>query len=216
MKLINACVQHSRTIAALCVVCVLSVVLQACGVGDGQDPDPLVEDFGIAFVRRPLIVDMNNMLMQPDIREVSTFNAGGDLFYRDLASPGARQRNVTGSFTGGLGDVKDVEVSYDGERLLFAMRAPEIPGLAPADQPKWDIWEYAIEPDELRRVIPSDITAAAGQDVAPHYLPDGRIIFSSSRQRTSRAVLLDDGKPQFAALDENRNEHAMVLHVMNA
>jgi len=216
MNLINALFQGVRNIAAMCVVCVLSVVLQACGGGDGQDPDPLVEDFGIAFVRRPLIVDMNNVLTQPDIREVLTFNAGGDLFYRDLASPSARQRNITGSFTGGMGDVKDVEVSYDGERLLFAMRAPEIPGLAPADQPKWDIWEYLIDSDELQRVIPSDITAAAGQDVAPHYLPDGRIIFSSSRQRTSRAVLLDEGKPQFPALDENRNEHAMVLHVMNA
>jgi hypothetical protein len=29
-------------------------------------------------------------------------------------------------------------------------------------------------------------------------------------------VLIDEGKPQFAALDEDRNEHAFVLHVMNA
>ncbi|MGB5426076.1 MAG: hypothetical protein WBN95_04740, partial [Gammaproteobacteria bacterium] len=216
MNRINACVHGSRKIAIICIVSASLVLLQACGGGDGQDPDPLVEDYGIAFVRRPLVVDMNNVLTQPDIREVLTFNAGADLFYRDLASPSAPQRNVTGSFTGGLGDVKDVEVSYDGKRLLFAMRAAEIPGLAPADQPKWDIWEYAIDTDELRRVIPSDITAAAGQDVAPHYLPDGRIIFSSTRQRTSRAILLDEGKPQFAALDENRREHAVVLHVMNA
>ena len=216
MNRINACVHGSRKIAIICIVCASLVLLQACGGGDGQDPDPLVEDYGIAFVRSPLVVDMNNVLTQPDIREVLTFNAGADLFYRDLASPSAPQRNVTGSFTGGLGDVKDVEVSYDGKRLLFAMRAAEIPGLAPADQPKWDIWEYAIDTDELRRVIPSDITAAAGQDVAPHYLPDGRIIFSSTRQRTSRAILLDEGKPQFAALDENRREHAVVLHVMNA
>lgn len=216
MNRINVCVYGIRKNAIVCVVCALSVVLQACGGGDGQDPDPLVEDFGIAFVRSPLVVDMSNMLMQPDIREAVSFNAGGDLFYRDLASPSATQRNVTGSFTGGLGDVKDVEVSYDGKLLLFAMRAAEIPGLAPADQPKWDIWEYDIDDAELRRIIPSDITAAAGQDVAPHYLPDGRIIFSSSRQRTSRAVLLDEGKPQFPALDESRREHAMVLHVMNA
>jgi len=215
MNRIHAAARHSRSIATTCVVCALSVVLQACG-GDSQDPDPLVEDFGIAFVRRPLVVDMNNTLIQPDIREVLAFNAGADLFYRDLASPSAPQRNVTASFTGGMGDVKDVEVSYDGTLLLFAMRAADIPGLDPADQPRWDIWEYDIKGAELRRVIASDITAAAGQDVAPHYLPDGRIIFSSSRQRSSRALLLDESKPQFPALDENRNEHAMVLHVMNA
>src|SRR5690606_39701898 len=50
----------------------------------------------------------------------------------------------------------------------------------------------------------------------PHYLPDGRIIFSSTRQRQSKAILLDEGKPQFDALDEDRNEPALVLHVMNA
>jgi len=65
-------------------------------------------------------------------------------------------------------------------------------------------------------VISSDITAEAGQDVAPHYLPDGRIVFSSSRQRQSKAILLDEGKPQFSALEERRREPALVLHVMNA
>jgi len=199
----------------MCMLGALSVLLQACGGGEGQDPDPLVEDYGIAFVRHPLAIDESNQLLQPELHELITFNAGGDLFYRDLASPSAPQRNVTGRFTGGEGDVRDVEVSYDGKLLLFAMRAPEIPGLDPADQPGWNIWEYDIAADVLRRVITSDITAEAGQDVAPHYLPDGRIIFSSSRQRLSRAILLDEGKPQFAAVDEDRREHAMVLHVMN-
>ena len=50
----------------------------------------------------------------------------------------------------------------------------------------------------------------------PHYLPDGRIVFSSTRQRQSRAILLDENKPQFAAQDENDNEPAFVLHVMDA
>ena len=199
----------------MCMLGGLSVLLQACGGGEGQDPDPLVEDYGIAFVRHPLAIDMNNQLLQPELRELITFNAGGDLFYRDLASPSAPQRNVSRRFTGGEGDVRDVEVSYDGKLLLFAMRAPEIPGLGPAEQPTWNIWEYDIEADTLRRIITSDITAEAGQDLAPHYLPDGRIIFTSSRQRLSRAILLDEGKPQFSGVDEDRREHAMVLHVMN-
>jgi len=201
----------------LAVVCLLPV-LTACGGGGGggQDPDPFVNDSGLAFVRRPLTVDNSGALVQPDLREALTFNAGADLFYRELASPSAPERNVTGKFTGGLGDVKDVEVSYDGKRLLFAMRAPEIPGAAPENQPEWNIWEYDIDKNTLRRIISSDITAEAGQDIAPHYLPDGRIVFSSTRQRQSKAVLLDEGKPQFAALDEDRNERALVLHVMNS
>ena len=66
-------------------------------------------------------------------------------------------------------------------------------------------------------MITSDITAEIGQDVAPHFLPDGRIVFASTRQRDAKAVLLDEGKPQFAALERRRgNDDALALHVMNA
>jgi hypothetical protein len=180
------------------------------GSGSGADLDPLVEDFGIAYVRQP-VPDMD----ESDVTEPAAFNAGADLLFRDLASPGASERNLTAQLTGGLGDVKDVEASFDGSKLVFALRMPEIEGAAPEDQPTWNIWEYEIATDTLRRVIASDIVAEEGQDIAPHYLPDGRIIFSSTRQRTSKATLLDESKPQFAALDEDRNEPALVLHVMN-
>ncbi|MDX1410397.1 MAG: hypothetical protein R3330_19740, partial [Saprospiraceae bacterium] len=176
---------------------VVCLIITACG-GGSQKADPLVSDSGIAYVSRPLATDTTGRVLQPDIREALTFNPGGDLYYRELASPSAVERNVTGSFTGGRGDVKDVEVSYDGNKLLFAMRAPEIEGADPEDQPTWNIWEYDIGIKQLRRIIPSDITAEGGQDIAPQYLPDGRIVFSSTRQRRSKAVLLDEGKPQFA------------------
>ncbi len=65
-------------------------------------------------------------------------------------------------------------------------------------------------------MIPSDVIADEGQDVSPHYLPDGRILFSSTRQRQSKAILLDEGKPQFEAQTESRNEPQFVLHVMDA
>ena len=51
--------------------------------------------------------------------------------------------------------------------------------------------------------------------MAPRFLPDDRIVFSSTRQRRSKAVLLDEGKPQFAAFDEDRDNEAFLLHVMN-
>ena len=95
------------------------------------------------------------------------------------------------------------------------MRMPLIPGAMDSEQPTWNIYEYDRTTDVLRRVIASDVVAEEGHDVAPHYLPDGRIVFSSTRQRQSKAMLIDEGKPQFAAEDEDRNEHAFVLHVMN-
>ncbi len=202
----------TRTTAARLATLFAAALLGACGGGESGsgEPDPLVEDFGIAYVRQP-VPETDNA----DVREPAAFQPGGDLFYRDLASPVARERNITAAVTGGMGDVKDVEVSYDGTRLLFALRLPDIEGAAPEDQPTWNLWEYDIPTDSLSRVIASDTIAEAGQDVAPHYLPDGRIIFSSTRQRAAGAILVDEGKPQFPALDEDRNQPAMVLHVID-
>ena len=190
------------------------------GVGlasDGQSPDPVVLDFPIAYVKRPVIDDPDMMLPQPDIRELITFELGANLFVRDRASPSTADVNVTEEILGELGDIKDVEISYEGDRVVFAMRGPadENLDLDDEDQPTWNIWEYEIATQNLRRIITSDITAEAGHDIAPHYLPDGRIIFTSTRQRQSSAILLDEGKPQFPALDEDRNEPAFLLHVMN-
>ncbi len=205
--------------ARLFVSGLLSLLLGACGGGGGGGQgtdDPLAGNAGIAYVSRPLAFDSTGGVIQPDIREPMRFSPGADLIYREYASPSAAERNVTRSFTGGMGDVRDVEVSYDGTKLLFAMHAPEIEGADPQDQPTWNIWEYDIDNRQLRRIIASDITAESGQDIGPHYLPDGRIIFSSTRQRQSKAVLVDEGKPQFAALDEDGTEQALVLHVMNS
>jgi hypothetical protein len=210
--------QDWRRGAGLAFLAGASLVLTGCpggGTGGGQDPDPLVEDLGIAYVKR--------VLPEPGTTEaldVLEFTPGGDLYYRDLAAPGAEERNVTSVVTGGMGDVRDVEVSYDGSKLVFAMRLPD-PDPNDDEEPTWNVWEYEIETRNLRRVIASDQTAEAGQDLAPHYLPDGRIVFTSSRQRRSKAVLLDESAPyadankeQFEALDEDRDNPALVLHVM--
>ncbi|MCH7984346.1 MAG: hypothetical protein IIC28_10295, partial [Chloroflexi bacterium] len=138
-----------------------------------------------------------------------------DLYMRERASPTAIESNITIRETQGLGDVMGVEISVDGSRVLFAMRGPFDPNLADDEQPTWNIWEYDISSDTLVRVITPDITAEAGHDIWPYYLADGRVIFSSTRQRQSKAVLLNENKPQFEAQDEDRSESAFLLHVMN-
>jgi hypothetical protein len=203
---------------------VLSIALAACGgggdggvgVGTSQEPDPVAVDFPIAYTKGPLLDDQMQLQSSTDLRDVQRFNVGTDLYLRDRASPTAAERNITLDQTDGLGDVMGVEISVDGSKVLFAMRGPFDPNLADEDQPTWNIWEYEIPGDTLRRIIASDITAEGGHDISPHYLADGRIVFSSTRQRQSKAILLDEGKPQFEALDEDRNESAFVLHVMDA
>ncbi|MCH7854072.1 MAG: PD40 domain-containing protein [Proteobacteria bacterium] len=197
-------------------------VVAACSSGDGvsigtgQDADPVVIDFPIAYVRAPLPVDNQGEFAQADLREQLTFDFGADLFFRDRAAPSASAVNITGAITNGLGAVRDIEMAFDGSSIIFSMRTPIDVNLAidDEDQPTWNIWVYTFAGDTLSRVIASDLTAEFGHDVGPHYLPDGRIIFSSTRQLRSNAILLDESKPQFAAQDEDDNEPAFVLHVM--
>lgn len=198
--------------AFLRLICALSIALGviSCGGGDSQDPDPVVVDYPIAYVKRPVTEQSNT-----DIRVSQATEAGGDLYLKDNASAAADEINITGSVTAGLGDVRDVSISFDGTKLLFSLRLPLIEDAEPEDQPTWNIWEYEIPSAHLRRIVVSDITAEDGHDRFPHYLPDGRIVFSSSRQRQAKARLLDEGKPQYLAMERSVDEAAMVLHVMN-
>ncbi|MEM1433679.1 MAG: hypothetical protein AAGG11_06465 [Pseudomonadota bacterium] len=210
----------------------LLLVLSACGGGSdqgssaafsgGQDPDPVVVDFPVAYVKRLLQVDDDGELLATDVRRPTDFFPGAELILRERASPTAAEVVLTVDVFPAdeegnppLYDVKDVAVSADGLRMVFAMRAPEDPDLDDDEQPTWNIWFYDREDDLLRRVISSDLVAEDGEDVAPQFLPDGRIVFSSTRQRFAKAVLLDEGKPQFSGLDEDRDLPALALHVMN-
>ncbi|NOX77169.1 MAG: hypothetical protein GXP17_11295 [Gammaproteobacteria bacterium] len=213
-------VRWTRGITALLLAGVMAI-LAACGQS-GQDQ--AVADFGIAYTKRPVPTVVNDdtgeiTLVDPDVRQAIEFNAGGDVYFRDRASPTAPERNLTFCITGGLGDVKDLESSYDGTKLIFSLRLEDTSN--GQDVPKWNIYEYDTATGDCpRRIIQSDTFAQKGDDVAPYYLPDGHIVFSSSWQKTTGAVLLDEGKPQFPPVNEERSgrlrEPTLVLHVMNA
>ena len=214
----NGITSKATRMVALSMACVLLVACskgEGVQLGTGQDPDPVVIDFPIAYIKSPLPVDDDGEFQQQDLREQITFEFGADLYYRDRAAPGAEAINITENVSQGLAAIRDVEIDYDGSRLLFAMRVPFDPDVDEEDLPTWNIWQYTFETGELVRVISSDLTAEIGHDIMPKYLPDGRIIFSSTRQTQSQAVLLDEGKGGFPAQDEDDNEHAFNLHVMN-
>jgi len=195
-----------------------------------QEPDPVVVDVPIAYIKRPAPLDENLALVAQDLRVPNDFLPGAQLFIKPRASVSAIEQNISdraffsedeilaATETSPLAgyDIKDLFVSYDGTRLLFAMRAPEIEDADDDEQPSWNIWQYDLTTDALSRVIASDLNAEFGQDTSPTYLPDGRIVFSSTRQQANQALLLDEGKPQYQGLDENRDQIASVLHVMNA
>ena len=210
-----------RPAALFALVLLVGACTQGEGVqlGTGQTPDPVVVDFPIAFIKEPTPpLNDDGEITQPDARELITFNVGADVYFKARAAVGALSVNITERFTQGMGAVRDLEIAYDGSSIAFAMRGPVNPNLDldDEDQPTWNIWQYFFETDELIRTIVPDLTAEIGHDIGPQYLPDGRILFVSSRQHRSNAVLLDEGKPAFPAEDEDQNEPAFVLHVMNS
>lgn len=190
-------------------------------IGSGQSGDPVTLDFPVFYVKRPVPPDDADIAT--DARELRRYWPGADLYMRTSASPSSPEINITGAITGnGRADIRDVEVSFDGQKVVFAMRiAPE--GMDPEDVdpeeaiPSWDIWLYDVAADELRRVIQSDNVENDGHDIMPHFLPDGRIVFSSTRQRRSKAILLDENKPQYSAQVEGFTgvRPAFNLHVMD-
>ncbi len=215
----------------MCYSCLFSTTLiSGCGGGGGgvgsgdQSPDPVVVDIPIAYVQRPLPVDENGNRIADDALDPTAFNPGAQLIIRDRAAGDAAEKIITDDAfvdpdpDDGIPpqyDIKGLSVSSDGEKLLFSMRAPEIENADEDEQPRWNIWEYDIPNQSLRRIISSDNTAEAGHDIDPHYLPDGRIVFASDRQRRTRALLLDDNKPQYSGLTEDFDDPAFAIHVMN-
>lgn len=227
-------VRRSLPLASLALGAV-SLGLVACGGGgggggsnSGQAPDPVVVDIPVAYVQRPIPLDEDGEPAYPDVFEPDAFNPGGELYIKARATAQAEVLNVTRTeFDNNLEkypnytpdspnyDVKDVSASADGSRLVFAMRAPLDPDMDEDDpeQPTWNIWEYNLQSKLLRRIISSDFEAEKGQDVAPHYLPDGRILFTSDRQKRSKEILLDEGKPQFGATAQQDNDiTSFLLH----
>lgn len=209
------------SVAGLLAACTQGPGGGGIGLASGQDPDPATVDFPIFYIRHQVPEEQDEVTRVRPFVEDDDYSA--TLWKRDRASPGAPETEITARLrVDPLGapedryDIKDLAVAPDGLHVAFAMRGPLDDADEEDEPPTWNIWEYNIETDTLRRVISSNIIAEEGQDVAPSYLPDGRIVFSSTRQRQAKAILLDEGKAQFEASTEARNESAFVLHVMNA
>lgn len=201
--------------------------------GSGQKPDPVVVDFPIAYIERtvPTVNPEDpdeDVYPIVDLLEPTAFYPGARIIIKDRASATATSVDITKDvfkddpnydptdLAQGY-DVKDLSVSPDGTKLLFAMHAPLDPDLDLDDplQTKWHIYEYNLKTKQPpRAIITSKIVADQGHDISPSYLPDGRILFSSTRQTRSKAILLDDGKPQFSAYEEGNDTASFSLHVM--
>jgi hypothetical protein len=200
--------------AWLLVGCESGVSGHAPGLAGVQTLDPGTLNFPLAYVKRP--APASTPKADIDARDLITSTTGGDLYIREQASPGSIETNVTQSITKGKGDVRDLDVSTDGKKLVFSLRLPLNPNKPNTDvtQPNWKIYQYDAVAKTVTQLTNDNTTA--GHDVGAHYLPDGRIVFASSRQAATQAILIDEGRPQYPAQTDDRKQAIFLLHVMNA
>lgn len=197
-----------------CAALAFGMGLAGCGSGSDSAGTVTVEgDVPIAYVKRSVALSMNPTDGVPSA-------PGGDLLVREKSSPSAPEYNVTAAITQGRGDASDPEVSYDGKKIVFALRCPtvntsQIDG-APACTGRWNIWEYDMTVGGLRNGTLRRITSSSQDDDAdPAYLPAGAgFVFSSNRQEKARP---NQALGQsYKALDEYEREEVIVLHTMDA
>jgi hypothetical protein len=150
---------------------------------------------------------------------------GGDLLVREKSSPSAPEHNITAKITDGLGDASDPEVSYDGKKIVFALRCPAsnpatIDGIdgtpTPACTGRWNLWEYDMTEGGLTKGTLRRITSSTQHDdVDPAYLPAGRgFVFASNRQ--AKSSLNQALGQSYYALDEYERERVLNLHTVDA
>ena len=222
-----------RSVKILLFIQVLVLfLLSGCGTDTlkaDEKADPVLEEYPVVFIEREI-----NTSLEEDTFDAVTFsstnpfifNPGAHLIVKNNAFPDSPRTNITSQLftleetdpleTNNRIDIRDLSVSSDGQQLLVSIRAPEIEDADDDEQPSWNIWYYDQSTKQLERLIVSDFVAEQGDDLMASFLPDGRIIFASTRQRLSRAILLDEGKPQYTARNERGGDAALNLHVMNA
>jgi Hydrazine synthase alpha subunit middle domain/WD40-like Beta Propeller Repeat len=181
----------------------------APGVAGGQTLTPGITNFPLAYIKRPVLIK------DIDARDLITSITGGDLYIRSQANAAGAEVNVTGAITKGMGDVRDLDVSPDGTTVVFSLRLPLNPKKKNDDvtQPNWHIYTFNAATLAITQLTNDSITA--GHDVGARYLPDGRIVFASSRQLATQSILLDEGRPQYQAQTDDRSQSIFLLHVMN-
>lgn len=131
--------------------------------------NPLILNQPIIFTtRHQYAKDHHNSatLFHTNETNTNSFAPGGSMKVIDLKKGG----KVTTLIEKTDGVVRDPEISYDGKRIVFSMRNNI--------EEDYHIYEMDMDGGNLKQ-----LTAAKGvSDIDPQYLPDGDIVFSSTRE----------------------------------
>lgn len=149
------------------------LTLLSCG---SSPPDDILDHAGraaIVFVKEPSQLNNRSGAMASNFDE---YYPGTDLISLSPISPQGEARNLTAQYTrrnqtnpNNYGAALDPEVSFDGRKILFSMK--ENRGAL------WHIYEMNADGSDLQQLTDQTF----GDDMDPTYLPNGQIMFTSTR-----------------------------------
>lgn len=187
----------------LIAACSVLAILPSCKTGSSTSSNGFTTvngDFPIVYAQR-------NLDAIGDPTDGVTFSAGGDLMYKDASIPVITPINITSGYTQGQGDVSDPATNADATKVVFSMRGP--------NDETFSLWEMDVASRQFTRLMSDSVAAELGDDVDPAYLPDGRIVFTSNRQKRMLEMQLDQNIAAHKTLDEYEREEALQLHVFD-
>lgn len=135
-----------------------------------ENPPKSVEAVPLVFVVRPqYLSDHHNTATMFQTGEINVGSFRGGSAVKVLRFENG-EKAVTTLLEVSQGIARDLEVSFDAKKILFSMRRDA------ADD--YHIYEMNADGSDLRQ-----LTFAPGvSDIDPIYLPDGRILFASTRE----------------------------------
>lgn len=179
--------QGIRLTAGSLLVVAGATLLISCLEPADEILDKSGETSRIIFVREPSAGQIShNIAMASNTNE---FYPGTDLYSLSPIGPTGKLTNLTAQYTrtnddeDRWGAAADPEVSYDGKRVIFSMRKQ--------GSRHWHIYEMDVSGDNLVQLTEDPPTSnnqnidEGFDDMDPAYLPDGRIVFTSTRTHQS-------------------------------
>lgn len=181
----------SKFILLLILFTSFEFFISSCGKSPG---DVILKESGqaaLVFVEENSIVNNKSNAMKSNVDE---YYPGSDIYILDPISQKTEPKNLTRQYTqnpnlreNDYGHAADPEISYDGKKILFSMKENR--------RKRWNLYEMNIDGSNLNQLTDDN---DPGDDMDPIYLPNGQIMFTSTR-------------PQI--VDEYERRQSPLLHV---
>ena len=170
----NTFIMFLRSVRLVAACIATSVVLASCG---SSPPDDMLEPTAAAlvFVKEKSRQNNGSGPMESNADE---YYPGSDLYLLSPISSQGKLTNLTAQYTrrnqsnpNNYGATADPEVSYDARKIMFAMKEHR--------NSPWRIYEMNVDGSGL--VALTDPGVGNWHDMDPVYLPNGQIMFTSTR-----------------------------------